>query len=1075
MQWKIKDLSPHYRSEISKQVLKKHYVIASLILVCFFCSLSLVNADKFNNEQGLVAYYSFDEGEGNITLDMSGNCNDGMIYGAKWADGKYGKTLKFDGHGEHVTIPYKEILNISKKITIEAWIKKDHTNHLDTVVASNTNYAYVFGILSDGRVGFFIGLSQEAGGWNVVCVGGNIKSGWNHIAGTYDFSIVTAGIYLNGNLSASCQETANSTKNPGGFSIGYEPYSVEYHFNGTIDEVKIYNKVLTGDEIKKEYDYQSEYKNLKAHDLLCSNDSECKTNNCFKGTCKESRYCENHSDCYSCHYCEIENKKCRPLKEIDFPCLNDSECKTKICSKGICKKERDEERGEANLPRPEKTSKGKSYINEVNKSKNECNFNFDCLPAKYCDKDNKCKNLKDENFACSKDTECKTNNCYYEVCKDDGYVAIWNFIIGTFMLVFTILIFFLPGFALTLIKKGISMSERILISVGLGLGLNILGIFVLNKFFGVPINFLTIFIYAFSFVTFGTLFYYFKNEMHIKSENFKFKEHIKEWLNNIKNKRPKIILNLSLMLFVLLFTFFLQYGIHSDYDFPFHTDEWQHLARAVQIMDTQTIPDVDPYYNKYPIGEMDLEIGFHVFLAEFYILSNQDPVLFYKFFPAIFAVLGSLMLFLLVRKITENFYVGILSVLFFASLKSTIGILGIWFFVPLSMDFMFIFLFFYLYIEGMRKNSVIFLFFSVLIISAIALIHPQSASWIYPVIILYLLLFAIRNILKINLTNILKFKNAIFGNILLFSLPFLSFIYFFKILWKGDFGTTLDFFLKEFIVFRGCPSERGICEPNFIPTFYGTIAFILAVVGLAYLIYKFIKNTGDAQFNSLLPLAWIFGLMFLISTLYVEPIGKFVASLIGIQYSPFNLLTGSIRLFYETFLCLAALSGIGLYAIIKFIYVRIKKTNFNQRQKDIAFISVTLVMGILIFASVFTGYYDLKPKIYKDIDNDDYKAIKWIEKNFGQYNIVFARSHISETIYPISKNYVVAITPHANIPTTGERNSDVYSFFMGDCNTKRKILEKYNARFVIEKYPIKCDFLEEIYNNGTYVYRVEKS
>jgi len=1050
------------------------YIIASFILVCFFCSVSPVNADKFNNEEGLVAYYDFEEGEGNITLDMSGNCNDGIIYNAEWTEGIYNKGLKFNGHGEHVYVLYKEILNISRTITIEAWVKKESTNYLGTIAASNTNYVYVFGVLPDGSVGFFIGLPEEAGGWNVVCVGGNIKSEWNHIAGTYDSSTGTASIYLNGNLSASCQGIANLTKNPGGFSIGYEPNSVEYHFNGTIDEVKIYDRVLTGDEIKKDYNYQSEYKNLKANDLPCSNDSECKTNNCFKGLCKESRYCENHSDCYSCHYCDLNNSKCKPLKDIGFSCLNDSECKTKICSKGICADKRTEILKKVNAPDNTITGKSKTetYV-KADKIKGDCNFDFDCLPARYCDKDNKCKNLKDENFACSRDAECKTNNCYYEVCKDDGYVAVWSFIIGTFMLIFTMLIFFLPGFALTLIKKGIPLSERIPISVGLGLALNILGIFVLNKF-GYPLNLLFIVLYALSFVWFGALFYYFKNEKEFKNFKFRPKERIKEITGNIKNNKTKI-LNLSILLFVLLFTFFLQYGIHSDYDYPFHTDEWQHLARAVQIMDTQTIPDVDPYYNKYPIGEMDLEIGFHVFLAEFFTLSNQDPVLFYKFFPAIFAVLAGLMLFLLVRKITKNFYAGILSVLFFASLKSTIGILGVWFFVPLSMDFMFIFLFFYLYIEGMRRNSAIFLFFSVIIISTIALIHPQSASWIYPVIIVYLLLFCIRNILKINLTNILKFKNAIFGNILLFSLPFLSFIYFFKILWKGSFEATLNYFLKEFIIFRGCPSERGLCEPNFILNFYGIIAFILAIVGLIYLIYKFIKNKEDNKFNSLLLISWIFVMVFLISTLHVEIIGKAVASLMGIQYSPFTLLTGYIRIIYEAFLCLAALSGIGLYVIIKFIYVRLKNTKFNQRQKGIAFISVTLVVGILIFGSVFAGYYDLKPKIYKDIDNDDYKAIKWIEKNFGNYNIVFARSHISETIYPISKNYVVAITPHANIPTTGERNNDVYSFFMGDCNTKKQILEKYNADLVIEKYPIKCDFLKEIYNEGVYVYLVEKS
>ncbi|MDI6730332.1 MAG: hypothetical protein QMD06_02170 [Candidatus Altarchaeum sp.] len=795
MQEKIKDLSPFYRSEISKQVLKKHYVIASLILVCFFCSLSLVNADKFNNEQGLVAYYSFDEGEGNITLDMSGNCNDGMIYDAKWANGKYGKALYFNG-SSYVNCGNDKSLELTKFGTVNMWVKINYVDNYWHIVGRGANagwdtngysiwYYYnrqkIYSTLTN-RTNTTTGIN-----YNSVSFEKPIADTWHHFVFTWDGNYLYA--YLDGVQISKTKQTINAEMTTANFVIGKTDI-LNIFFNGSIDEVKIYDRALTETEIKADYDYQSEYKNLKAYDLLCSNDSECKTNNCFKGTCKESRYCENHSDCYSCHYCDIKNNKCRSLKEVGVQCSDDVECKTKICAKGICKTKREK----ANLPLPEnKKSNGKLYITEANKSQNECNFDFDCFPAKYCDKDNKCKNLKDENFACSKNTECKTNNCYGGVCKDDSYVAIWNFIIGTFMLVFTVLIFFLPGFVLTLIKKGILLSERILLSVGLSIALNILGIFVLNKFFGIPINFLTIFIYAFSFVTFGALFYYFKNEKHIQSENFKFKEHIKEWLKNIKNNRLKL-LNFALLLFVILFTFFLQYGIHSDYDYPFHTDEWQHLARSVQIMDTQTIPDVDPYYNKYLIGEMDLEIGFHVFMAEFYILSNQDPVLFYKFFPAIFAVLGSLMLFLLVRKITKNFYAGILSVLFFTSLKSTIGILGVWFFVPLSMDFMFIFLFFYLYLEGMRRNSAIFLFFSVLIISAIALIHPQSASWIYPVIILYLLLFAIRNILKINLTNILKFKNAIFGNILLFSLPFLSFIYFFKILWKGDFGTTLDFF-----------------------------------------------------------------------------------------------------------------------------------------------------------------------------------------------------------------------------------------------------------------------------------------
>jgi len=1047
MQWKTEHL--------------KGYVITFFILFCLFSSFPFVYA--FDNEQGLVAYYNFDEDENgdydeNITYNLTGNCNDGIIYGAKHVEGNFGEGLNFDGKNDYVDCGNNESLDVgTTDFTVEVWAKANdgifgrgiinkggwHSIGYFISEAYCPNNTYFFGVRDNASYkGVALPLHEK---WN-----------WTHIVGIKTNNHLEA--WVNGIKVGEWNGDIGSLSNPDKkFEIGRSFDG--YYFNGTIDEVKIYNRALTDAEVKKEYKYYTSlYNTLKSINSSCSKNSECKTNNCFKGVCRDMRYCENDSNCLPCYYCDINISKCRLLKPIGIHCFNDSECETKICDNGVCA----EKRGEI-----------------LKKSKNECNFDFDCPKTQYCDKDNKCKNLKDENYACSRDAECKTGYCYSGVCRGEDYVKIWNFIITPFQLLFTFLVFFLPGFAITLIKRGIPLSERIVISVGLGIALNILGIFVLNKF-GVPVDLLYIvFLYSFSFVVFGVLFYYF---YYFKGKDEEFEIFIKEKIINLKNinlknivENNKIkILKLSLLIFTLLFVFFIQYGIHFDYNYPFHTDEWQHLARAVQIMETNTIPDVDPYYNKYPVGEMNLEVGFHVFLAEFYILSNQDPVLFYKFFPAIFAVLASLMLFLLVRKITKNFYAGILSVLFFASLKSTIGILGVWFFVPLSMSFMFVYLFFYLYIEGMIKNSVVFLFFSVIVISATALIHPQSASWIYPVIVVYLLLFILRNILKINMTNILKFKNAIFGNILLFSLPFISFIYFFKILWKGSFETTLNYFLKEFIVFRGCPAERGVCEPNFIVNFYGMIAFILAIVGVVYLIHKFIKGKGADKFDSLILLSWVFVITFLISTLHVEIIGKAVASLMQISYSPFTLLVAYTRLIYETFLLLAVLSGIGLYAIIKFIYLAFKNLNIQQKQKGVAFISIIFVIFVIVFASTFIGYYDMKVKIYKNINDDDYKAIKWIEKNFGNHNVILARAHISETIYPISKNYVVAITPHANIPTTGERNADVYSFFMGDCNTKKEILNKYNVDLVVEKYPLKCYFLKEIYNNGTYVYMVEK-
>lgn len=644
-------------------------------------------------------------------------------------------------------------------------------------------------------------------------------------------------------------------------------------------------------------------------------------------------------------------------------------------------------------------------------------------------------------------------------------------------LIFAAAVFLLPGLAFSLIKSEIPLHERLCAAAGLSISLNILGVFVLNHFLNIPVNLSIIVFYALFISVFFFLIYCIRERKELQEKFTGFNFNIHEKINEAKKDKIKNF-KFIILIAALIFIFNLHYGVHSDYDFPYHTDEWQHIARAVQIMDNSNIPDVDPYFNKYSVGTMDLEIGFHIFLAEFFILSNKDPILFYKFLPAIFVILSSLMLFILVKKITNNFYAGIFSMLFFASLKSAITILGVWFFVPLSMCFMLIFLFFYLFMEGMRKNSASYFLFAAVTISGIALIHPQSASWIYPVIILYLLAFALRNLLKINIRNILIFKNLIIGNLMLFFLPFLSFIYFFKILWKDNLETTLTYFVTEFIVFRGCPEERSVCEPEFILNFYGEAAMILAGIGIIYLLYKFMKNKDDDKFKIPVLLSWIAAAAFLISLLHVESTGKLVAYLMGIDYSPFTLLTGYIRIIYEALLCLTALSGIGVYAVLRFIQNIIYKFNFPPNPyklttKNLAFAALSIIIVILVFNSIFTGYYDPKQKLYKGIDTDDYKAIKWIEENYGNYNVVFARPHISETIYPISRNYVVSITPHAGIPTTDDRVWYTNSFFMGDCKTKGQILDKYEVDYVLVKYKIKCDFLSEIYHEKRYVYKFE--
>jgi hypothetical protein len=78
---------------------------------------------RLKAEEGLVGYWSFDEGEGTIAHDYSGNSNDGTIYGATWVDGKVGKALSFDGVDDYVRVNDSSNFDITDAITIEAWIK----------------------------------------------------------------------------------------------------------------------------------------------------------------------------------------------------------------------------------------------------------------------------------------------------------------------------------------------------------------------------------------------------------------------------------------------------------------------------------------------------------------------------------------------------------------------------------------------------------------------------------------------------------------------------------------------------------------------------------------------------------------------------------------------------------------------------------------------------------------------------------------------------------------------------------------------------------------------------------------
>ncbi|MEM5805138.1 MAG: LamG domain-containing protein [Candidatus Aenigmatarchaeota archaeon] len=203
--------------------------------------------------RSLVGFWTFDEGSGTIAYDYSGNENNGTLYNGSvicsggdcpnWVDGKFGKALRFDGSNDNVLIPFSPSLNVtqSNRLTISSWIKRSVTGVEHQITARD---ALDFWIGSDNK------LKAHITGVLRSSTGTITDTNWHHVAVTYDGSNVK--FYIDGALDSTIADAAGlEVMTNNNIYIGWNGTSMS--FNGTIDEVKIFNKSLTTDEIKVEY------------------------------------------------------------------------------------------------------------------------------------------------------------------------------------------------------------------------------------------------------------------------------------------------------------------------------------------------------------------------------------------------------------------------------------------------------------------------------------------------------------------------------------------------------------------------------------------------------------------------------------------------------------------------------------------------------------------------------------------------------------------------------------------------------------------------------------------------------
>jgi len=238
-------------------MLNRISILIFTMAVLVFFSYS-VEAQKVATN-GLVSYWTLDKDtvSGKVVKDIIGN-NHGKINGSpKTVDGKVREALEFNGVDDFLDCGTDESLNLTKALTIETWIKPKEAGeggakNAGPVCKAQSNWGWQLRYNAPG--GSFMGFQFNAGGSVWITVEQKLNPGeWYHIIGTFDGNEIKC--YLNG-VEKSSAKIPNINSSPDPFFIGQDGWVNV--FNGVIDEVRMYNRALSKDEVVQNYNAKSQ-------------------------------------------------------------------------------------------------------------------------------------------------------------------------------------------------------------------------------------------------------------------------------------------------------------------------------------------------------------------------------------------------------------------------------------------------------------------------------------------------------------------------------------------------------------------------------------------------------------------------------------------------------------------------------------------------------------------------------------------------------------------------------------------------------------------------------------------------
>ena len=200
------------------------------------------------SKNGLVAAYGFEEVSGTTVADASGKGNHGTIKEAvSFPNGHKGKALKFDGVNDWVTVNNSASLDLSKSMTLEAWVYPQLlTNGGKTVILKEKSEGEVYSLYASEDINRPTSYFNDGNYQGIAGLKPLPLNQWTHLVATYDGRYQR--LYLNGKEVANSKQNGRIQQSTSVLRIGGNSLWGEY-FQGYIDEVRIYNRALTPPEV----------------------------------------------------------------------------------------------------------------------------------------------------------------------------------------------------------------------------------------------------------------------------------------------------------------------------------------------------------------------------------------------------------------------------------------------------------------------------------------------------------------------------------------------------------------------------------------------------------------------------------------------------------------------------------------------------------------------------------------------------------------------------------------------------------------------------------------------------------